>query len=147
MVKQGLSIHIKGFIFSFISSLGIVVLATLSSLLGYNSDSLADSVSTLVVFFAIPSIIGALIASAVAMGLFSVGSRKGKVSRGIMASVAGVLLLGFVFALITQQIPDYDVTVLLIVGCCLGSLAGPIGFIVGLHPEPVLESKMDRHVS
>lgn len=122
-------------------------MATLSSLLAYNSNSLADSIATLVVFFAVSSVIGALFASVVSMGLFALGNRNGRVSRGITASVAGVLLLGFVLALVTQQIPDYDVTLLLIIGCCLGSLAGPISFVVSSQPHRVLETHRDQHVS
>lgn len=146
-MKENLSSHIRGFVLSFISSLGTVVLATLSSLLGYNSNSLSDSLSTLVVFFAVSSVFAALIASVVSTGLFVLGSRKGRVSGGIIASVAGVLLLGFVFALLTQQISDYDVTLLLIIGCCLGSLTGPISFIVALQPQPARENSLDRHSS
>lgn len=146
-MKQDRSSHIRGFVFSFISSLGVVLLATLSSLLGYNSDSLADSLSTLLVFFAAYSIVGALMASIVSTGLFVLVSRNGRFLRGIMAAVAGILLLGFAFALLTQQIPDYDVTLLLIIGCCLGSLTGPISFIVALQPQSVRENNLDRHFS
>lgn len=146
-MELDLSSHIRGFAFSFISSLGIVFLAALSSLLGYNSDSLADSLSTLVVFFAVAGVIGALLASAVSTGLFALGSRNGRLSRGITASTAGVILLGFVFALVTQQIPDYDVTLLLIIGCCSGSLAGPISFMIAPQPQHLLGPQVDRRVS
>ncbi len=142
-----LSSHIRGMIFSFISSLGIVVLIGLSSLLTYNSNSLADSFATLAVFFAVPSIIGALIASAVSMGLFSLGSKRGRALSGLTMSFVGVALLAAGFALFTQQIPDYDVTLLLIIGCCAGSLAGPVSFNVASQIQSDAEAKALGYVS
>ena len=142
-----LSSHIKGFILSFISSLGIVVLAALASLLGYNSNSLADSLATLVVFFAVPSIIGALVSSAVFMGLFALGSRKGRALTGLRTSLVGATLLAVIFALITQQIPDYDVTLLLIIGCSAGSLAGPASYIVASQSRSELDKSVDEYAS
>jgi xanthosine utilization system XapX-like protein len=50
-------------------------------------------------------------------------------------AAAGLVPLGVVYALMTGQIPAYDVTVLLIVGCCIGSLAGPTGFVLASRPR------------
>lgn len=130
MMKQDLSNYVWGFVFSFVSALGVTVLAAISWLFGRNSESLTGSVSTLVVFFAVPIIIGALLASLVAMTVFALASQNGQTWRGALASMAGVILLGFVFALVTQQIPDHDVTSFLIIGCCASALAGPMSFIV-----------------
>lgn len=146
-MRLNLSSHIRGFILSFISSLGIVVLAGLASLLGYNSNSLADSFATLVVFFAVPSTLGALISSAVSMGLFALGSRKGRALTGLTTSFVGSALLAVFFALFTQQIPDYDVTLLLIIGCCAGSLAGPASYIVASGPRSELNKSVDEYAS
>jgi uncharacterized BrkB/YihY/UPF0761 family membrane protein len=129
-MRQGQSSYLRGFIFSFVAALVVTVLATLSSLVGQNSGSLAGSGSTLVVFFAVPIVIGALLSSLVSMGLFALGSRGGLVSRGVLLSVVGVIFLGFVFALVTQQVPTYDVTLILIIGCCAGALAGPMSYLV-----------------
>ncbi len=129
-MKLELSSYIRGSVFSFVSALGVTVLAAISWLFGRNSESLTGSVSTLVVFFAVPIIIGALLASFVAMTVFALATQNGRAWRGALASMAGVILLGFVFARVTQQIPDYDVTSFLIIGCCAGALAGPMSLIV-----------------
>ncbi|GAA2564806.1 uncharacterized BrkB/YihY/UPF0761 family membrane protein [Neomicrococcus aestuarii] len=130
MMKQGHFSYVRGAVFSFVRALGITVLATLSSLLNQNSGSLARSVSTVAVFYAVPIIIGALLATVVSMGLFALGNRGEHPRRGVLLSVVGVILLGFAFALGTGQIPTYDITALLIIGCCAGALTGPVSALV-----------------
>jgi hypothetical protein len=82
------------------------------------------------VFFVAPSVVASLVAAAVAMGLFALGSRSGHMVWGCLTACAGLVFLGAAFAVLAQQIPTYDVTLLLIIGCCFGALAGPVSFVV-----------------
>lgn len=119
-----------GFLFSFLNSLSLILLAALASLFAYNADSFSASFAPLAVFFLVPSLVASLVAAGVATGLFALGSRSGSMVRGCLIAGVGLFLLGAGYAVLAQQIPTYDVTLLLITGCCAGALAGPVSFMV-----------------
>lgn len=129
--------HGRGLALSFLCALGSYTLIALASQLNLGDTTLTESIQTFFVFFAVAGVIGAVVASVVTAGLsLVVAARGGSPLLAFGAALIGTAVIGVVFALVTEQIPHYDVTLLLIMGCCTGALAGPASFVVS-PPERI----------